>query len=73
MRLVAEAQHELWSYFQLKRAVVGGCGTAARPAIQLSGSGSFRLRVRIRGDHLLRLRLGCVAEMLGIFVVPLCS
>lgn len=26
VRLVAEAQHELWSYFQLKRAIVGGCG-----------------------------------------------
>ena len=34
VRLVAEAQHELWSYFQLKRAIVGGCAGCSSSPIE---------------------------------------
>ncbi len=42
VRLVAEAQHELWSYFQLKRAIVGGCVLKLRVWLV------FTVRVRAR-------------------------
>ena len=61
VRLVAEAQHELWSYFQLKRAVVGGCVFRCFPALGITGRGRVRIRLRSRRScrsRLVQLGLG---------------